>query len=109
MAGSMRLKATAPAAAVRRPARSAASAMRGFAGALVSLAALCLCAVLAVLFAATLALVTVLASVLLGLAVLAWRVRRRPLMQGAVAIARPAGHAWVAYDRVAYDWDRRRR
>ena len=54
---------------------------------------------LALVFAATLAVVMVLAAGLFALATLAWRVRPRT----AAAAARP-GHAWVAYD-----WDDRRR
>ncbi len=85
----------------RRPAAAAVSAMSGVAGAMVMVAILILGAALTVIFAATLAFVAVLGGVLLVLAAVAWRVRRRPSLQGGLMVPRP-GHAWVAYD-----WDRR--
>ena len=54
----------------------------------------------AIMFAATLAIVLVLAISLFGLAALAWRIRPRP---GRLEFRRP-GHAWVAYR-----WDDSRR
>ncbi len=55
---------------------------------------------LALVFAATLAVVMVMAAALFALAALAWRVRPRP----ATVQAHRAGHAWVAYD-----WEDRQR
>lgn len=83
-----------PSRPVRRP---AVSTLVGLFGGLVSVAALMICAVVAVVFAATLAAVMVLASLLLALASLAWRLQARPAMRGA-AIRPRSGHAWVAYD-----------
>lgn len=51
--------------------------------------------VLAIVFAATLAIVMTVATALLGIAALAWRVRRQP--QPARIEARRVGHSWVAY------------
>ena len=73
----------------------------GLAGALATIVALGVGAVLTVLFAATLAVVMALATVLLGLSALVWRMRR-PEPQGALIQARKVGHQWVAYG-----WDRR--
>jgi hypothetical protein len=83
-----------PTRSVRRP---AVSTVVGFAGGLVSVAALVICAVVAVVFAATLAVGMVLASLLLALASLAWQLQSRPALRGA-AIRERSGHAWVAYD-----------
>jgi uncharacterized membrane protein YphA (DoxX/SURF4 family) len=83
-----------PSRSVGRP---AVSTLVGVAGGLVSVAALVICGVLAVVFAATLAVVMVLASLLLALASLAWRLQSRPALRGA-AIRPRSGHAWVAYD-----------
>lgn len=83
-----------PSRSVRRP---AVSALVSLAGGLVSVAALFFCAVLAVVFAATLAIVMVLASLLLTLASLAWRLQSRPVLRGAALRSR-SGHAWIAYD-----------
>ena len=91
-----------------RPRRSARSAAAGLVWALVSLAVMALGAVLAVVFAATLVVVMVLASLLLGLAAVGWRAQRRPVPRragagaGEVIDMRRHGHAWVAYD-----WNRR--
>jgi hypothetical protein len=67
----------------------------------VTLVALAAGAVLAVVFAATLAVVMLLATVLLGLTVLA--IRARPVRRPMVIRARKAGRSWVAYG-----WDRDR-
>ena len=91
------------------PKRSALAAAAGLLWALVTLAALMVGAVLAVIFAATLAFVMLLASLLLGLAAVAWRAQHRTarsVVRGGretrdVIEMRRAGHAWVAYD-----WDR---
>ena len=80
--------------------RSAVSTATGLAGALIALAAVLLGAAIAVIFAATLAFVMALASLLLGLAAVAWRMKPRPAARRAEIQMRP-GHAWVAYD-----WDR---
>lgn len=70
-------------------------------GGLVMVAALAVGAAVAVLFAATLAVIMALATALLALSALAWRVKPRP----AAELARiRAGHAWIAYG-----WERRRR
>jgi hypothetical protein len=86
-----------PSRSARRPSAPAISTLVGVAGGLVSVAALLICGVLAVVFAATLAVVMVLASLLLALASLAWRLQSRPALRGA-AIGQRSGHAWVAYD-----------
>ncbi len=62
--------------------------------------------ILTVAFAATLAIFTLLASLLLALLGLTWRMgRRRTATAGPVVLdARKVGHAWVAYG-----WDEPRR
>jgi hypothetical protein len=79
-----------------RPLVPAISTLIGVAGGAASVATLIVCAVLAVVFAATLAIVMVLASLLLALAGFAWRLQSRALHRG--AIRQRSGHAWVAYD-----------
>jgi predicted lysophospholipase L1 biosynthesis ABC-type transport system permease subunit len=86
-----------PSRSIRRPTIPAVSTLVGVAGGLVSVAALVICAILAVVFAATLAVVMVLASLLLALSGLAWRLQSRPPLRSA-AIRPRTGHAWVAYD-----------
>lgn len=73
----------------------------GLAATLVTGLVLVVGAVLAVIFAATVAMVMALASVLLGLTALVWRMRRRQ-PQPVRAQGRAAGHSWVAYN-----WDGR--
>jgi len=75
-------------------------------GAIVSFFALTVGAVLFVVFAATLALVLLLAAILIGLAALALSSRRSgPVVKSGVAgvltLGRPPVHAWIAYQ-----WDR---
>ena len=60
--------------------------------------ALAVGAAIAVIFAATLAVIMALATALLALSALAWRVR--PRTQRAM-IRSPGGHAWIAYS-----WER---
>lgn len=86
----------------RRDRSSAASRPPGIVTTLVTAAALLVGAVLAVIFAATLAVVMALATALLGLSALVWRVRRRSQLQPVRIASRPAGHSWVTYS-----WDGR--
>jgi membrane protein implicated in regulation of membrane protease activity len=75
-------------------------------GTLAAVAAGAVGVVLTLVFAATLALITVLASVVVALIGFAWRFRRRPVAAdgGMIIEARKVGHAWVAYG-----WDQNRR
>ncbi|HET9159764.1 MAG TPA: hypothetical protein VFN88_04060 [Caulobacteraceae bacterium] len=81
-----------------------------FFGALAAIAAAAVGAVLAVIFAATMVVIGIMASVLLGLTGFAMRTRRRHARSHAKAPADPnlieahkvGGHSWVAYG-----WDRR--
>ena len=62
--------------------------------------------VLAVVFAATVALVTVVAGGLIAAWAMVWKIRRVPVLQRAstrpvILDARKVGHSWVAYG-----WDR---
>ncbi len=85
------------------PVRRGGGALSGLAGlAAMATTALVLVVgtVLAVIFAATLAVVMALATALLGLTALVWRMRRRP--QPVQLQARRGGHSWVAYS-----WDGR--
>jgi hypothetical protein len=72
--------------------------MGGFA----TLAALVLGSILAVVFAATLAVILVLAAGLLTLGAVAWRLRRPRRLDAPVIEARKIGHSWIAYG-----WDQR--
>ena len=51
----------------------------------------------AVIFAATLAVVMLLTTLLLALSALAWRVRPKPALQRNAELLRQGGHAWIAY------------
>jgi hypothetical protein len=67
--------------------------------------ALVLASILALVFAATVAMAVVLAGALFGLYALAVRAHRGARSEGPMVIeARKVGHQWVAYD-----WDRRAR
>lgn len=77
---------------------SAVSMVSGLGGAVATLAALLVGAILALAFAATLVVIAVLASALLGLGAIAWRMRRQPASRDpGVLEAHRAGHAWVVY------------
>ena len=52
---------------------------------------------IAVVFAATLAVIMALATALLALSALAWRMRPRSVSRRAVIASRRGGHAWIAY------------
>jgi hypothetical protein len=80
----------------RRP-----SLLLTLAGAVLSCLALSLGAVVALVFAATLACVLILATLLLGLAALTVRSPRRLATQGAFPTFGLPAHAWIAYQ-----WDR---
>jgi cytochrome c biogenesis protein CcdA len=54
-------------------------------------------AILVVVFAATLAVVLVLASALVASAALAWRLRRPARRAARMIEARKVGHSWIAY------------
>lgn len=81
------------------------SAFARLASALAAVLAGAVGVILTVVFAATLAVITLLASMVIGLAGLAWRFgRRRQPKNGPVILeARRVGHAWVAYG-----WDQQR-
>jgi len=69
-------------------------------GAAVTLSAAVIATVLAIVFAATMALVTVVVGGVLATWAVAFRMRRRPQVATArpvVLEARKVGHAWVAY------------
>jgi heme/copper-type cytochrome/quinol oxidase subunit 2 len=71
-------------------------------GAAVTLSAAVVATVLAIVFAATMAVITVIVGGALAAWAVAFRLRRRPTPQPAVARpvvleARKVGHAWVAY------------
>lgn len=68
-----------------------AAAFCGFAGALLGAATLLVGAAVAVMFAVALLVVTLLATLLVGLSALAWRLRPD------LVAPKPAGHAWIAY------------
>jgi hypothetical protein len=67
------------------------------AGAVTAAAAVGVGLVLAVVFAATMAVIALLTTALLGLTGLALRFRRRRRPAGVVIEARRVGHGWVAY------------
>jgi hypothetical protein len=79
--------------------------LAGLSGALATVAALAVGSVLAVVFAATLAVVLVLASLLLAVAAMAWRFRYPALRRGSTSAdtdiqiidVHKVGHSWVAY------------
>jgi hypothetical protein len=86
--------------------RRALSPLMALIGAVVTFFALAVGAVLFVVFAATLALVLLLASLLIGLAALTLSSRRSGLSvksgaAGVLTLGRPPVHAWIAYQ-----WDR---
>lgn len=83
--------------------RTPAVTLNGLGDALATILVIGIGTLLALVFAATLAVVVVLAAVLLGLAVLTSRLHQ-PRRQAVLIQARKRGHSWVAYD-----WDRRRR
>ncbi|HEY9234736.1 MULTISPECIES: hypothetical protein [Phenylobacterium] len=87
---------------VREFARKHGSALRGFAavgGALATLAAIVVGAVLAVFFAATVVVIAVMASALLALGGLALRAKRSRAHtdDGVIEARHLGGHHWVAY------------
>ena len=98
---------TAPGAAVRsgssgpRSIRELRAGMAGAVGGLVMIAARAVATAGAVVFAATLAVIMALATALLALSALAWRMRPRSAARRALVAGRRGGHAWVAYG-----WDR---
>ena len=73
------------------------SGMAGAVGTLVMILALAAGTAVALVFAATLAVIMALATLLLALSILAWRMRPRPAAQRALIQTRRAGHAWIAY------------
>lgn len=80
-----------------------------FFGALATLAAAVVGAVLAVVFAATVVVIGVITTLLIGLAGLAFRARRTaragvPVDPGVIEARNVGGHSWVAYG-----WDRQSR
>ena len=77
-------------------------ALGGLVAAVVTGVVLVIGAVLTVIFAATLALVMALATALLGLSALVWRLHRRRTLQPVRIEQGHAGRSWVAYN-----WDRR--
>lgn len=82
--------------------RSAFSGLSWFAGAVLTVAAASAAVVLAMVFAATLALVSVVAGGLLAAWAMVWKMRRAPVLQRAasgpvILDARKVGHSWVAY------------
>ena len=77
-------------------------------GAVATLIAACVAVVLAVMFAATVALLAVFGGGLLAAWAMVWKMRRTPQLQRAAAgpmilDARKVGHSWVAYG-----WDQAR-
>ncbi len=82
----------------RRASLTAMSRLNNLAAYLASIAILAVGAVVAVAFAATLTFVMVLASILLGLASVTWRLRARPVLRRALTQSSRSGHAWIAYD-----------
>ena len=73
-----------------------------FVGAVLTVLAAAGAVVLAVIFAATVAVVTVFAGGLIAAWAMVWKMRRAPALQRAAAgpviiDARKVGHAWVAY------------
>ncbi len=76
------------------------------AGALATIAAAGVAAVLAVFFAATVVVIGLMAAVLIGLGGMAYRARRklRPEDPTILEARKVGGHSWVAYS-----WDRRGR
>ena len=76
----------------------------GWVAALASGAAVILATILTLVFAATLAVVVVLAGALFALYALAVRARRSRAQGPVLLEARRVGHSWVAYG-----WDRRTR
>ena len=89
---------------------SARNGFFAFAGALATIAAAAVAAVLALVFAATVVVIGFMATLLIGLAGLAFRAKRsvRPATAraevGVIEARRIGGHSWVAYG-----WDRRDR
>ncbi len=81
--------------------------LAGLTGSLATVTALAVGSVLALMFAATLAVVLVLAVCLAAVAATAWRFQRRALRRGPLGAGGPVieahkvGHSWVAYG-----WDR---
>jgi len=69
------------------------------AGALAAFAALAVASVLALVFAATVVVMAVIASALIGVTVLAMRARRTAKVRATPGFidARRVGHTWVAY------------
>lgn len=80
------------------PARRGRSGFARLGGALATLAAVVLAAVLTLVFAATLAVVVVLSTALIGL----YALTHRRTSRGVLIEARRVGHSWVAYG-----WDHR--
>lgn len=80
---------------------SALRSLAAIAGALATAAAVIVGVVLAVFFAATVAVIALMASALLALAGLALRARRtvraRPRADGVIEARHLGGHHWVAY------------
>ena len=88
----------------RTPIRSnpAQAAVAWIVGGFAMIGAAVLGSVLALVFAATLALVLVVAAAVLTFMAVAWRIRRLPAGQmaqeaGPVIEARKVGHSWIAY------------
>ncbi len=89
---------------IRRPG-SAFRSLAAVGGALATVAAVAIGAMLALFFAATVVVIAVLASVLLALTGLAFRARRnaRSRADGVIEAQNVGGHHWVAYG-----WNERR-
>ena len=82
----------------RRPqGRGFFAGLSWIAGSLATVAAVVLAAVLTLVFAATMAVILVLAAGFVGAWMLAHRARRAHQAQGALIEARKVGHSWVAY------------
>ena len=79
--------------------RDVGSAMVRMAGAAAALIALAVAGVLALFFAATVVVMAVIASALIGVSMLAMRARRTAKVRAGSAVidARRVGHTWVAY------------
>lgn len=90
----------------RFPARGGFKGLAWIGGALATMAAAAIGAVLAVFFAATVVVLALMGAVLVGFAGLAMRARRKaaPRDPEVIEARNVGGHSWVAYG-----WDRRSR
>jgi len=89
-------------AAIIADRRRTLSPLAALIGAVVTFFAVAVGVIVFVVFAATLALVLLLASLLIGLAALTLGSRRsQRVVKGVLTLGRPPAHAWIAYQ-----WDR---